>query len=425
MPQVQGDTGLKMRDNKLNVLILADALDGHDVGEVFSAFKWVEALCDMANVTVLATARAGKPLALQLPKARVITWNEPKILYQRFERINAMIKPWFPVFSLHIIKWLRAERRKGAHFDIAHQIVPQAMRHSCPLWLFDIPYIIGPLGGGLETPVGFRAEVQNTGITKLRAFDRLRLRYDPILRRSYKKASLLLGVAPYIGDILRQVGLGDIPFKSVLERGHGVLPPVIDRQTEKGVLRLLHVGRTIRTKGLREVIRAMAHLKDMPDIHLVSVGDGPDLDACREEAERLGVSAQITFLGRIARDKVDEEYTKADIFCFPSFREPMGGVFFEAMEYGLPVIAAAYGGPDFIVDESSGIRLNVDDAQKFTADIATAIRSLALDPERRLRLGAGARQRILSLGSWEGKAKQTLELYHQVISGALNDKRLM
>jgi glycosyltransferase involved in cell wall biosynthesis len=92
----------------------------------------------------------------------------------------------------------------------------------------------------------------------------------------------------------------------------------------------------------------------------------------------------------------------------------MGGVFFEAMAHGLPVITAARGGPDFIIDDSSGLRLPIDTPDQFARDIADAIRRLALEPTLRLSLGRGARARLKSFGSWEDKADAMIGLYHEV-----------
>lgn len=401
---------------RLRVLIVAPSLDGDDVGEVYSAFKWVEALSAVAQVTLLATARKGRPLAEQLPLAEVVTWQEPEILYTRFERFNAMAKPALPIFSQQVRQWVLQKQREGRIFDIAHQILPQAMRHPSPLRHLGIPYVLGPLGGGLETPAGFIHEVgAGSGLARFRAFDRLRLRHDPLLRASYTRAAMLIGVAPYVQRHLESAGLGHLPFTPALERGHGTLPDMPQRQAEVGKLRLLHVGRVIRTKGLRDTVRAMAHLRDLPQVTLVSAGAGEDLPACRAEAAQLGVEDRIQFLEKIPRAQVDAEYRTADVFCFPSFREPMGGVFFEAMEYGLPVIAAAYGGPDFIVDDRSGLRLPVETPDQYAGAIAAAIRTLAMDPARRLALGQGARARIAEIGTWQDKAQQTLALYRDIL----------
>lgn len=404
---------------RLRVLVVAFGLDGDDVGETYSAFQWVQALSRHADVTVLGTARrTRRPLADQLPGVEVVTWPEPAVLYTtRLERLNAMAKPWMLVFNRQVVRWIAAALAQGRRFDIAHQIVPQAMRYATPLRRFDIPYVLGPLGGGLDTPPGFSAEVdQGSGLMRLRGLDGWRLRHDRALRDGLNRAALILGVAPYIQDRLRVAGLGHLPFRAVLERGQGALPDLPARQARPGALNLLHVGRAIRTKGLRDTVRAMAHLRDLPDVRLVSAGDGPDLAACKAEAAQLGVADRITFLGRIPRPEVDRAYAAADVFCFPSFREPMGGVFFEAMEWGLPVITAARGGPDFIVDDQSGLRLPVETPEQFARAIAEAARRLAGDPGLRLRLGQGARARVQGFGTWDDKARDMIETYRGLIA---------
>ena len=94
----------------------------------------------------------------------------------------------------------------------------------------------------------------------------------------------------------------------------------------------------------------------------------------------------------------------------------MGGVLFEALHWGLPVITAARGGPDFIVDDSCGIRVPVTDPERYPRDIAAAVRRLAGDPALRRRLGAGARERIAGFGTWEETASRLIELYRQTIA---------
>lgn len=402
--------------HRLKVLILGSGLDGTDLGEVYSAFRWVEALTDVAEVTVLASTRAGRvPLEEQLPGARVITWTEPSFLSARFERFNAMVKPALPLFFRRARSWIRDAVSRGERFDIAHQFTPQAMRYACPLKGLGIPYVIGPLGGGLTTPQGFASEVgQGSLLTRLRAVDDFRIAYDPWLRSSYAGAELILGVAPYVREKLAPIPLKR--FESVLERGHGAFPPAKLRQNDVGRVTLLHVGRCIRTKALRDVVRAMAKLRDLPNVRLISAGDGEDLYPCRQEADILGVADRITFHGRIPREEVEKLYKSSDIFCFPSFREPMGGVFFEAMAHGLPVIAAARGGPEFIIDDTCGMKLPATEPDQFCTAIADAVRTLANDPDLRLRLGSGSRDRLRSFGSWHDKAQALVTLYNEALS---------
>jgi glycosyltransferase involved in cell wall biosynthesis len=402
----------------LRVLVIGPGLDGTDVGERFSMAQLVTALTAQAEVTILSSQLPGRdvPIADQYPLAEAIhTWPDSAFLRRNFERFDAMAKPGLPLFFARARRWIAGHLARGGHFDIAHQVLPQAMRYASPLRHFAMPYVIGPLGGGLSTPAPFLAEVGRAPLmTRLRAIDGWRLRHDPWLRAGYARAGLVLGVAPYIAEALAPVPVRR--FEVLLERSHDGGTPDVARQGEAGRLELLHVGRTVRTKGLRDMVRAMAYLSDLPRVTLTSAGDGEDLAACRAEAERLGVADRVSFLGRVPRAEVDGLYRRADVFAFPSFREAMGGVLFEALHWGLPVITAARGGPDFIVDDSCGIRVPVTDPERYPRDIAEAVRRLACDPALRQRLGAGARSRIAGFGTWETTASRLIGLYRETIA---------
>jgi glycosyltransferase involved in cell wall biosynthesis len=177
---------------------------------------------------------------------------------------------------------------------------------------------------------------------------------------------------------------------------------------------LLHVGRGVRTKGLRDAVRALAHLRDLPHITLTSAGAGEEIALCQAEAAALGVADRVTFLGPQPREQIETLYCSHDVFLFPSFREPAGGVLYEAMRHGLPVITAARGGPDFIVDDHSGIRLPVTTPTRYAADIALAVRRLAADPALLATMGAAARARVLAQGLWSAKADRLIDLYAQL-----------
>lgn len=403
---------------RLRVLVIGETIDGTDVGEANWSFRWIEALSRQADVTLLTSTRLDRePLEQQLPRVEVVAWPEPLLLSRRLERFNAMAKPYWPVLARKARAWIREAQASGRRFHVAHQMVPQAARYPCPARGTGIPYLIGPLGGGLETPPGFAAEVGVGGLAGvLRRLDGFRLAHDPFLRGSYVEAAIILGAAPYMREHL--AGIPIRRFETALERANDGLAPETTRGFQVGQLKMLHVGRGVRTKALRDVVRAMARLRDLPGVTLTSAGDGPELKACRREARELGVEDRVTFLGKIPRSDVERLYETHDVFAFPSFREPMGSVLFEAMRWGLPVIAADYGGPGSIVDDGSGLRLPVSSPDALARDVADAARRLALDTELRRRLGAGARSRIASFGSWDDKAADLIALYREAIAAA-------
>lgn len=400
----------------MRVLYLAPTINKFAVSEPFVAFKWAEALSEIVDLTILAfhpSDPAHGPIADHLPKARLVTWPKPQLPKALF-RLEAMLKPTYPVYSAKVRRWLRAAATQGEQFDIAHQIMPQASRYATPLRGMGIPYVMGPLGGSLTTPETFRAETQESEswITSLRRVDTLRFRYDPALRASYREADLILGVAPYVEERLAPVGLKR--FEPVLELGIDGLPPLPARAGREGPLRLLHAGRGVRTKGLRDAVRAMAHLRDL-DVELISAGKGPDIALCEAEARALGVADRVTFKGQLPRSDVDRLYAEADIFVFPSFREPAGNVIYEAMSHGLPVIGADRGGPAAILDDSFGVRIPVTEPETYARDIARAVRDLATDADRRTCMGAAARATLERDGLWATKARRLKALYEDVI----------
>jgi len=220
--------GVVMMNKKLHVLAVAPYCDGLDVGEAWCAHQWVQNLAKQADVTLLTLKRRGHtPASEQLPNVNVVEWDEPGAPV-RFERINSMLKPGYLAFYIRSRKWISAALAKGQKFDIAHQFTPIALRYPSPLTGFSIPYVIGPLGGSLDTPPDFMKECSSAAwYTQLRSLDQLRLRHDRILKNSYANAAALLGVAPYVGDLLSTVK--PRRFEVISELGVDTLAPEVKR----------------------------------------------------------------------------------------------------------------------------------------------------------------------------------------------------
>lgn len=400
----------------LRVLIVGHLISGEATGEGYVAFKLTEALSEIADVT-LATLQSPRhrPLAEQLPNTRVVSFKQPQ-LFHKTRTFRELIKPELFAYRRALRNFLAAE---APRFDIAHQLMPAAMRHVSPLVDSALPYAIGPFGGTLPTPEAFRGETGSSApwFARLRDLDPILLRYSRKLRRSHSKAAMILGVAPYVHDILNEADLSAQSYANFMKLGISELPT---EQTQRSravgdPLRLVHVGRGVRTKGLRDLIRALHLLKDDSRFHLESAGGGAEIELCKAEAARLGVSDRITFHGRIPRDAVESLYQRNDVFAFPSFREPAGAVFFEAMRWALPVVTARAGGADAIIDESCGIKVDVRDPDQYARDIAQALLSLADHPDLYASLSEGARRKV-SDALWSNRAAELLPLYYQALN---------
>jgi glycosyltransferase involved in cell wall biosynthesis len=414
--------GTSMRDQRRRtgrrLLIVAPACDRTDVSEGALAYQWAVRLVARHQVTVLTYRKRDRASARdQLAEARFVEWQEWPLV-GRAASLNNLLQPSYLGFYFHARRWIRQAIARGEQFDIVHQLTPMALRYPSPAAGLVPRLVVGPMAGALPTPPGFRVEMAaSPWYTKLRALDQWRFRHDSVLRRSMAGASVLIGSAPYVRDVLADVPLAH--FEVMCEVGVSELPPLPRRPDRPpGQLKGLFVGRIIRSKGVRDAIRALASLSGLPQVTLDVVGDGEDRSECEAEARALGVADRVRFHGWMPRAAVDRLYREADAFIFPSFREPTGIVIIEAMSYGLPVVAADYGGPAELVGADTGVRVPLVDPEHYATALAEAMRGLARDPQNRETMGAAARSRVQAQFLWSSKLEWLEALYDKLLEAS-------
>lgn len=398
------------------VLLIAPTCDGEDVGEAWVAFQWAARLAERHDATLLTYHKRGaRPASEQLPHMRVIEWQEPPLL-GRAERLNSLMKPAYLPFFIRSRRWIRQALARGERFDLVHQPVPVAMRYPSPATGLGLPLLIGPVGGGLTAPASFNADdTSSPWFSKLRVLDRYRLKWDPWLRGSFENADCVLGIADYVKEALADVPLKD--FRVMSETGLNSLPPVIDRSERRGSIKLLFVGRLVRTKGVRDLIRAMTFIRDLP-VELDVVGEGPERAACEEIIAAEDLADRVRLHGWQSREDVADFYRAADIFTFPSYREPGGNVALEAMGYSLPLIVVDRGGPGSATSDLCAIKLEASTPEKLARDVASAIRNLVTDGARRNRMGQAAYEHVSKTALWSSKLDRIDEIYADLARGS-------
>jgi glycosyltransferase involved in cell wall biosynthesis len=412
-----GSTPIHYRPTMLSVVLVAPTIDGRDVGEALVAHNWAVLLSERVNLTILTYRKQGAAsITEQVPKARVIEWNEPPLV-GRWSRFNSLFTPAYFLFYARARRWLKRAKARGERFDMGHQVAPVAMRYPSPFPGTGIPYVIGPVGGSLESPAGFTTEETGPWYLRLRQLDRWRLHHDPWLRRTYEQAACVMGIADYVRDILTGIHLRRLEIMSDVGLMEAPASPPrspnLDQSPDRP-LRLLFAGRVIRTKGVRDLVAAMGMLRDLPVVADV-VGDGFDMAECQRLATEIG-AANVVFHGWKSRPEVDPFYEAADVFVFPSYREPGGTVVFEAMGYALPLIVCDRGGPSAAVDQSCAILVSATTPAQYAQDLASAIRQLVEDPSRRLAMGEASLRRLNGVGLWPRKVDRMCALYQELLA---------
>lgn len=147
------------------------------------------------------------------------------------------------------------------------------------------------------------------------------------------------------------------------------------------------VSRLTPEKGIEVLIRAMARVGR--DALLVVAGEGPELEAQRALAARVGLGDHVRFVG--LRDDVERIFAAADLVVQGSVcEEAFGLVVVEAMAAGKPVVVTASGAMPELVDHGAcGLVVPKGDE----VALAGAIGRFLGDRVLAARMGQAARER--------------------------------
>jgi len=251
-----------------------------------------------------------------------------------------------------------------------------------------------------------------------------------MLKWSLKRADALVGVSRFVAESLVNSGHDGRRVYAVLNAididrwvpGRGRPEARASLGVEDRTPVVITVCRLFPGKGPGELIRAMGVVAvDEPDARLVVVGEDmtPDGSYTRELAalaRELGIDDRVHLTGR--RDDVPELMAAADVFGMPSFEEPFGLVYLEAMAMELPVVALDNGGtPEVVEDGSDGFLTSPGETKDFAAHLLRLIR----DPDLRRRMGAHGRQHVLERFLTPRMAQDVATVYRRILASG-NDR---
>jgi glycosyltransferase involved in cell wall biosynthesis len=173
--------------------------------------------------------------------------------------------------------------------------------------------------------------------------------------------------------------------------------------------RLLFVGRLNAQKGTALLLDALAAMRVPAELDVV--GDGPDADALKAQAARLGVSGRIRWHGSLPQPRLVDFYRAASALVVPSRDEGFGLVAVEAQLCETPVVAFASGGlADSIEDGVTGYLTPAGDA----AALATTLDAV-LQSDGRHDVGRAGRQFALARYAPESVARRYRLLYESAL----------
>jgi glycosyltransferase involved in cell wall biosynthesis len=167
-------------------------------------------------------------------------------------------------------------------------------------------------------------------------------------------------------------------------------------------------------KGLPVLLRALAALPEDVAFQVRVVGDGPCWRRWRRLAKKLGIAAQVEFLGKLSHPLALHQYGWADVFAFTSLRDTTGTVVMEALGAGLPVLCFDHQGVADVVTPNCGIKIPLQTPALAVTQFSAAIERLASDRQFLEQLGQGAKERAEEF-LWSRLGTGMIEIYRSIL----------
>lgn len=186
-------------------------------------------------------------------------------------------------------------------------------------------------------------------------------------------------------------GLDFSRFAAAPEAGTTTDASQTPRDGQQAPVRLISVGRAVKKKGYDHLLNALAQLPNDLQWQFCHIGGGELLAQLQKQAEQLGVSDRIQWLGALPQAQVLEHYRNSDLFVLASQvigdgdRDGLPNVLMEAQSQQLCCLSTNISGiPELIDHQQTGILV----PQQDVAALSQALAQLIQQPELRQQLAS-------------------------------------
>ena len=406
----------------MNILINAYACAPNWGSEQGMAWHWITELAKMHNLYVITEGEWKKEIeeAVALldvkdnihfyynpvsDKIRSMCWNQGDWRFYWYYR------KWQKK-TLTIARQICSEHR----IDIIHQLNMIGFREPGYLWnIYDTHYIWGPVGGMEIVPLSYLSGMPLSKKTKYivkNMLNHLQIRYSTRVCKAIHRADIVIAATQ--GTYNSFVKLHHIKPVYMNEAGCTILEQHTAHNFTKDQLDILWVGRFLDPKKLDIAIRTIAKVKDLPVfLHIVGSGSDTENAMYQQMADKMGISNNIKWYGKLANKKVQEMMNQMDLFLFTSVLEGTPHVVLEAITNCLPILCIDTCGQGQLVNEAIGWKVPLTNPQQNSTDFAAILRRIIINRDEIKQKSDNCKQRQREL-SWENKLVTMNKIYQQL-----------
>ena len=413
---------------KLRILVLGPDCNPEVVSIPFVTYSHAAALAQIHDVTLVA--RSTVEDALRRAKApfrgievvrtplldRIFAWGLRRLFKFNYDTqvLTAFRYPFSVAFEWHAWRQLR-RRIFAGEFDVVLSLVPMSPVLPSPFAFFlrkgPIPFVIGPLNGGLPWPTGFsQLENQKEWISRLRNA----YRFLPFARSTYRHATAIIAASSQTYSEFAAAYSEKLFFVPEPGIGRSAFSDEPRNLKAGAKLELIFVGGLVPRKACDLALRGSVPLLLKGLAHFSVIGDGPERDRLERLTKSLGIENSVSFCGSISHKEVLARLRSADVFVFPSVRDNGAGVVFEALASGAIPVVVDFGGPGDIVHPGVGFKVPITNEVDMVSQIEKILASLAGNPDLVNRLREQGMSYARECLTWDAKAQRTTRILNWV-----------
>ncbi|WP_028566831.1 glycosyltransferase [Salisaeta longa] len=306
-----------------------------------------------------ALQRAGHRVGVVYPEQQSLRRWTPAAFYRHHFQTVVRVEEGLPTVRYHGWNvWWRYDRRHDVRIAHARRLARRYVRR------FGRPDVLhahsARWAAAAAADIGARLEVPHVVTEHFTKF----LPSAHVSKRAAARAAYGLQTAAQAFAVSSALRDAIVARGWVAPEAVDVLPNMVDTSfftrpptpRPSGPFTFFALGHLHERKGMHDLLDAFARaFGTRRDTRLVIGGDGPEAQALKAQARRLGIEHHVAFPGALTRGAVRDGLWRAHAFVLPSHSETFGVVLIEALATGMPVIATTCGGPEDIVTDANGL----------------------------------------------------------------------
>jgi len=418
--------------SRLRILVLAPDGNPETVSIPFVTYSHAAALAKLHDVSLVIGSpveapvrRANAPFhsieVVPMPLLeRIYAWSLRRIFKYNYDTqvLTAFAYPFALAFEWYAWRQLK-HRIIAGEFDVVLRVLPMSPSLASPFAFFlrkgPIPFVLGPLNGGLPWPPGFaQLENQKEWISGLRTA----YRYLPFARSTYRHATAIIAAS---SQVCSEFAASSDKVFFVPEPGIAASLCSTDTRSPQPAakLNLIFVGGLVPRKACDLALRAVAPLLRKDLAQFTVVGDGPERSRIEQLIRSLGIENSVTLCGWVSHAEVLSRLRAADVLVFPSLRDNGAGIVFEALGTGVVPVVADFGGPGDIVHPEVGYKVPLTNENDIVAQMEKILFELANNRDRLEQLRRQGMAYVRECLTWDAKAQSTSRILQWAVKQGL------